>query len=95
MAKHLKLRISQRANQNAFLPRIAEAFLSLECTFEKELDLSGSGKAALLIGHVNHIAVQEEYALGIHKKYENDGFMHFIYTPKNIVTEEGQSSTVE
>jgi flavin reductase (DIM6/NTAB) family NADH-FMN oxidoreductase RutF len=75
-------------------PRMQEAFLSLECKFEKELDLSASGKAALIIGRVKHIAVQEEYAKGIDAKYEDDGFMLNIHAPKNLTTGEGKPSAV-
>ena len=75
-------------------PRIQEAFLSLECRLERELDLSGSGRAALLIGRVQQIAVQEDYAKGLDGKYEDDGFMFNLHSPKNLLTGEGQSSAV-
>ncbi len=75
-------------------PRMREAFLSLECTLEKELDLSGSGRAALVIGRVRHIAMEEGYAAGIDKKYDEEGFMLNIHAPKNLTTGEGKASAV-
>jgi flavin reductase (DIM6/NTAB) family NADH-FMN oxidoreductase RutF len=75
-------------------PRMREAFLSLECTLEKELDLSGSGRAALVIGRVRHVALEERYAAGIDEKYDSDGFMLNIHAPKNLVTGEGKASAV-
>ncbi len=75
-------------------PRMREAFLSLECTLEKELDLSGSGRAALVVGRVRHIAMEERYATGIDEKYDAGGFMLNIHSPKNLVTGEGKASAV-
>ncbi len=75
-------------------PRIAEAFLSLECSLERELDLSGSGRASLVIGRVNHIAAEERYATGIDGKYSDGGFMFNIHAPKNLITGEGKASAV-
>lgn len=75
-------------------PRMQEAFLSLECRFEREIDLSGSGRASLVIGRVNHIAMQKEYAKGIDGKYEDSGFMLNIHAPKNLITGEGKPSAV-
>lgn len=75
-------------------PRMQEAFLSLECKLEKDMDLSGSGRAAFIIGRVNHIAVSEDYAKGIDGKYEDNGFMLIINEPKNLFTGEGQTNAV-
>jgi flavin reductase (DIM6/NTAB) family NADH-FMN oxidoreductase RutF len=75
-------------------PRIAEAFLSLECSLERELDLSGSGRASLVIGRVKHIAAEEQYATGIDAKYGENGFMLNIHAPKNLITGEGKASAV-
>jgi len=75
-------------------PRIHEAFLSLECRLERELDLSGSGRAALLIGRVKHIAAEEAYATGIDAKYGEEGFMLNIHSPKNLLAGEGKASAV-
>lgn len=75
-------------------PRMREAFLSLECKLEKELDLSGSGRAALIIGRVTRIAAEEAYAAGIDGKYGDDGFMLNIHSPKNLISGEGKASAV-
>lgn len=80
--------------QTVGCPRMREAFLSLECKLERELDLSGSGRAALLIGRVTHIAADAEYATGIDGKYGEDGFMLNIHSPKNLATGEGTASAV-
>jgi flavin reductase (DIM6/NTAB) family NADH-FMN oxidoreductase RutF len=57
------------------VPRIQEAFLSLECTLKTDLDLSGLGIQSLLIGQVRLAAIEEEYLNGADKKYGLDGFM--------------------
>ena len=66
----------------------------MECRLEREMDLSGSGRAALVVGRVNHIAVQKEYAKGIDGKYEDNGFMLNIHSPKDLTTGEGTASAV-
>lgn len=75
-------------------PRMREAFLSLECRFEREMDLSGSGRAALVVGRVTLIAAEEAYAGGIDGKYGENGFMLNIHAPKNLKTGEGKASAV-
>ena len=75
-------------------PRMQEAFLSLECRFEREIDLSGSGRASLIIGKVNHIALEKGYSKGIDGKYEDSGLMLNIHAPKNLITGEGKPSAV-
>ena len=82
------------AAQTVACLRMQEAFLALECSLVTELDLSGSGLAALVIGRIKHIAMQQEYAGGIDGKYEDHGFMLNIHAPKNLVTGEGQASAV-
>lgn len=84
----------KEAAKTVACPRMQEAFLTLECVLEKEMDLSGSGRAALIIGRVNHIAMQEEYAEGIDGKYEDNGFMLNIHAPKNLKTGDGKASAV-
>ncbi len=78
-------------------PRIKEAFLSLECRLENEMDLSDAGTIALLIGRVQHIAMQEEFAAHLEAgnpgaKYGDEGFMFNIHSPKNLVTGVGEAS---
>ena len=75
-------------------PRIKEAFLCLECRFVREVDLTGSGSVVLLIGRVSHAAMSEAYAGSIDGKYEDNGFMFNIHTPKNLKTGEGNASAV-
>lgn len=66
----------------------------MECRFEREIDLSGSGRASLIIGKVNHIALEKGYSKGIDGKYEDSGFMLNIHAPKNLITGEGKPSAV-
>ncbi len=84
----------QEPSQTVGCPRMREAFLSLECKLERELDLSGSGRAALIIGRVTHIAAEAAYATGIDGKYGEDGFMINIHSPKNLITGAGATSAV-
>ena len=76
------------------VPRIGEAFLCLECKLDQTLDLSQAGIISLVAGKVTHIAMQPEYALGIDKKYGEEGFMFNIHSPKNLVTGEGSASGI-
>lgn len=57
------------------VPRIQEAFLSLECQLKTTLDLSGEGIQSLVIGQVLLAAMEAEYLNGSGKKYGEDGFM--------------------
>lgn len=43
-------------------PMIQEAFINMECTLKDIQDLSGAGITAMVIGQVQHISVDEEYA---------------------------------
>ncbi len=60
------------------VPRIREAFLSLECTLHSETDLSGKGITSLIIGKVIWAAVEDDYINGA-GKYGKDGFMLYLY----------------
>lgn len=60
------------------VPRIAEAFMSLECVLESEKDLSGAGVNSLVIGKVIHAAVDENYLVS-GEKYKDKGFMLYFY----------------
>jgi len=73
-------------------PRLAEAFLSLECKLEKDIPLTG--QSSIFVGKVVHIAAAEEYAKGIDGKYGDDGFMLNIHAPKNLITGEGRPDAV-
>ena len=59
------------------VPRIKEAFLSLECTLNTTLDLSQQGIQALVIGDVLSAAIEHDYLNGTDKKYGQDGFMFY------------------
>lgn len=66
------------------VPRIAEAFLSLECVYDSQLDLSRRGISALIIGRVIWAAMEEDYISGSDKKYGPDGFMYYLYELENF-----------
>ncbi|HOP10260.1 MAG TPA: flavin reductase [Oscillospiraceae bacterium] len=75
-------------------PRLKEAFLSLECRFEKEVKLCDDSMTSVIIGKVIHIAVDENYAAGLDEKYGENGFMLYIHAPKNLKTGAGKPSAV-
>lgn len=73
-------------------PAIREAFLTMECRLHSTQDLSGAGITAMVIGQVQHISVEEDYAQGYGRRYGRDGFMLLVPAPQNLVTgEPGQS----
>ena len=57
-------------------------------------DLSGAGIAAMVIGQVQHISVEKEYAQGYEQRYGKDGFMMLIPAPQNLVTGEPNQSAI-
>jgi len=61
------------------VPRIREAFLSLECILDSQIDLSRKGISALVIGKVVWAAIEDDYVNGSEKKYGPDGFMYYLY----------------
>jgi Conserved protein/domain typically associated with flavoprotein oxygenases, DIM6/NTAB family len=75
-------------------PRVRESFLSLECTLELEKDLSQKGIAALIIGKVQALALDESFAKNPFKRYDQDGFMFNIHQPKNPVNADGKLSGI-
>lgn len=75
-------------------PRLAEAFLCLECTLEQEVPLGSGGKHPLLIGRVRHVAALPAYAHGLDEKYGAEGFMLNINEPINLETGKIQPSGV-
>jgi flavin reductase (DIM6/NTAB) family NADH-FMN oxidoreductase RutF len=75
-------------------PRIKESFLSLECTLELEKDLSQKGIAALIIGKVNALALDETFAKSPANKYSREGFTFNIHQPKNPLNAEGKLSGI-
>ena len=75
-------------------PAIQEAFISMECTLKDMQDLSGAGITSMIIGQVQHISVEEEYAQGYEKRYRKDGFMMLIPAPQNLKTGEPNQSAI-
>ena len=66
------------------VPRIKEAFLSLECQLKTDIDLSEKGIQSLVIGQVLLAAMEEDYLNGSEKKYGQDGFMYYGYELHNF-----------
>ena len=75
-------------------PMIQEAFMNIECTLEDVRDISGAGITARVVGQVQHIAVDMEYAQGYEKRYGKDGFMMLIPAPQDLVTGEPNQSAI-
>ncbi len=69
-------------------PMIQEAFLNMECTLKEVQDLSGAGITSMIVGQVQHISVEEEYAQGYGQRYGKEGFMMLVPEPQNLVTGE-------
>ena len=57
-------------------------------------DLSGAGITAMVIGQVQHISVEKEYAQGYEKRYGKDGFMMLIPAPQDLVNGEPNQSAI-
>ena len=75
-------------------PVIEEAFLNLECTLKEIQDLSGAGITAMVIGQVQHISVERDYAQGYQKRYGKDGYMLLIPAPQDLVTGKPAQSAI-
>ena len=75
-------------------PVISEAILTMECTLRDVQDLSGAGMAAMVIGKVGHMSVEEDYAQGYAKRYGEEGFMMLVPSPQNLVTGEPDLSAI-
>lgn len=65
---------------------VQEAFINMECALQETHYLSGAGITSMIIGQVQHISVEKEYAQGYEKRYENDGFMILIPAPQDLKT---------
>ncbi len=74
-------------------PRIREAFLTYECTLESFADLSGSGINAMIIGRIQHAAVDEGHN-GVTALCGDKGFMINIHSPKDPKNGEGSQSAI-
>ena len=57
-------------------------------------DLSGAGITSMIIGQVQHISVEEEYARGYKKRYGKDGFMMLVPAPQDLKTGEPNQSAI-
>lgn len=66
------------------VPRIREAFLTLECTLESFTRLSP--KYWMAIGLVRHAAADEGYMNGIDRRYGPDGFIYNVHSPQDAAT---------
>ncbi len=74
-------------------PLIREAFMNIECSLKEMKDLSGAGITSMIIGEVQYISVEEEYAQGSEKRYGEDGFMMLVPGQQNLITgDAGQSA---
>ena len=73
---------------------IQEAFVNMECVLKETQDLSGAGITSMIIGQVQHIFVEEEYAQGYEKRYGKDGFMMLIPAPQNLITGDPNLSAI-
>ena len=75
-------------------PVIREAFMHMECTLTETRDVSGAGITAMVIGQVQHISVEKEYAQGYEHRYGKDGFMMLIPAPQDLVTGQPNQSAI-
>lgn len=75
-------------------PVIEEAFINIECTLKEIQDLSGAGIAAMVIGQVQHISVEENYAEGYAQRYGKEGFMMLVPAPQNLISGEPNQSAI-
>ena len=75
-------------------PLIDEAFINMECVLKDIQDLSGAGITAMVIGRVQQVSVDKEYARGYEKRYGEDGFMALIPAPQDLVTGEPNLSAI-
>lgn len=75
-------------------PVIQEAFINMECTLKETQDLSGAGITAMVIGQVQHISVEKEYAQGYEQRYGKDGFMMLVPAPQDLVTGKPNQSAI-
>lgn len=67
-------------------PRIAQAFLSLECRFHQGIDLPGPG--TLILGQVVHLSMAQSHAQGLKAKFGPQGYMFNIHAPMDLLTGE-------
>ena len=68
--------------------------MNMECTLRSAEDLSGAGVTSMIIGQVQHVSVEKEYASGYEKRYGKDGFMMLVPAPQDLVTGEPAQSAI-
>lgn len=75
-------------------PVIQEPFINMECTLKETRDFSGAGITSMIVGQVQHISVEKEYAQGYERRYGREGFMMLIPAPQDLITGEPGRSVV-
>lgn len=75
------------------VPRIAEAFLTLECRLEALAPL-GNSDNLMAVGKVVHAAAHDGYMDGADKRFGPEGFMFNIHSPQYDATGEEGRETV-
>lgn len=74
-------------------PRIKEAFITYECTLEHCTDLSDTGISAMIVGKVQHVAMDEDFN-NVSAICGEKSFMFNVHSPKDSRTGEGSQSAV-
>lgn len=75
----------EEAAEEIAVPRIAEAFLVLECKLEALAPL-GAGQCVMAVGKVVHAAADEGYMDGLDRRYGPEGFMFNVHSPQDDTT---------
>ncbi len=74
-------------------PRVKEAFLSFECKLHSDMDLSGKGITAMLIGQVINAVVEGTHDNAAELCGEM-GFIYNLHAPKNPATGDGEEAEI-
>lgn len=74
-------------------PRVKEAFLTYECTLEKQADLTGGGISSVMIGRVRHAAVNKGFN-SVDAMCGDGSFTFNVHCPKDPATGKGTESGV-
>lgn len=67
---------------------------NMECILKEAQDLSGAGITAMVIGQVQHISVEEQYAQGYEPRYGKEGYMLLIPAPQDLITGKPNQSAI-
>ena len=76
------------------VPRIKQAFMTLECQLACNVDLSRQGICSMIIGRVLHASIDETYIEGVDNRYGRQGFMFNIHEPADFATGQLQDTHV-